>query len=95
MGIMTGRARGPFIYDMLSVPGETLIGQDAGAIVTLVAQRVGKSAFRRSIRCRIIALQQGLIDRTVRAFCTNAARARAFVATVAVGAIDLTVGRKG
>lgn len=56
MGVMAGCAGGLFINDMQSVFFETLIRQDGGSIMALIAESIDCSALSRKIHCNELPL---------------------------------------
>ena len=59
---------GDLFFKMLTMEWEAFIGEDAVSAVTSIAQRIGISAFRRIILCRIVFGQKRRIRGSMRPF---------------------------
>ena len=87
MRVVTSRAGGPDIDDMLAVRFESLICQNAPPTVAFVAKSIAQCAFGVVVRHQQLSLQQGFIRRTMRAPGAAAAGSRPFIAVMAIGAL--------
>ena len=76
MGIVTGRAGRLVIDDMLSVSFETLVAENAGAVVAFVTEGIFDWAFGTEINHGQIALKQRAMRRSMRTVWAGAARSR-------------------
>src|SRR3954447_26013792 len=95
MGIMTARAGNLVRHHVPEMALEAVVIQDAGLAVAFVTKRVGIEAFRRAVGGFELSLQQGSIDRAMRAARTRATGAGALVVVVTIGARDEAAGGVG
>ncbi len=91
--IVAGRAGGLVVHDVLAVKRETLVRQNARAVVAFVAERVLRRTFHLKILRAQIAFEQRRKNRAVWTVRTGAASGGTRVAVVTIRATDLTLRR--
>ena len=85
---MARRAGSTFLNDVASMLGKALIGENASAPVTLVAQSVRMVGLDGTIFCRVVAFKKIGMDGTMRAIGPSAACTRSGIIVVTISAPD-------